>query len=119
MDLGVVSCQSPDSTSPVSHMASPPRIELMMDVDHVMRLSPNQHAASHEESNDALRHRRRRSRTIYTKLQLESLERVFRTNKYPDINSREALADAVDLSEARVQVGKQTFLLNASILNAE
>ena len=79
----------------------------MMDSDHVMRLSPNHHEASLGERDAALRHRRRRSRTIYTKLQLESLERVFRTNKYPDINSREALADAVDLSEARVQVYDQ------------
>ena len=50
------------------------------------------------------RNRRRRSRTIYTTEQLASMEAVFATNQYPDINSRETLADAIDLTEARVQV---------------
>ena len=50
------------------------------------------------------RNRRRRTRTIYTPEQLSSMEAVFASNQYPDINSREALADAVDLTEARVQV---------------
>lgn len=72
--------------------------------DHVTFSHPVGGATDEENGMNALRHRRRRSRTIYTRLQLESLEQVFRSNKYPDINSREALADAVDLTEARVQV---------------
>ncbi|XP_072051874.1 uncharacterized protein [Amphiura filiformis] len=47
---------------------------------------------------------RRRPRTVYTTEQTEALESVFEANQYPDINSREALADALDMTEARVQV---------------
>lgn len=47
---------------------------------------------------------RRRSRINYTPDQLKSLEAVFAVNQYPDFNSREALADAIDLTEARIQV---------------
>ena len=47
---------------------------------------------------------RRRPRTVYTAHQMEGLESVFAANQYPDINSREALADALDMTEARVQV---------------
>ncbi|XP_054752376.2 homeobox protein ceh-36-like [Lytechinus pictus] len=95
----------PDSTSTTSHTASHHHHHHHCDAasDHVT--SPHHGAgATNEEEMNALRHRRRRSRTIYTRLQLESLEQVFRKNKYPDINSREALADAIDLTEARVQV---------------
>ncbi|XP_072014388.1 uncharacterized protein [Amphiura filiformis] len=47
---------------------------------------------------------RRRPRTVYTVEQMEALESVFAANQYPDINSREALADALDTTESRVQV---------------
>ena len=47
---------------------------------------------------------RRRTRTNCTSRQLESMEAVFAVNQYPDFKSREALADAIDLSEARIQV---------------
>ncbi|XP_041460491.1 diencephalon/mesencephalon homeobox protein 1-A-like [Lytechinus variegatus] len=93
----------PDSTSTTSHTASHHHHHCDAASDHV---TSDHHGAgaTNEEDMNALRHRRRRSRTIYTRLQLESLEQVFSKNKYPDINSREALADAIDLTEARVQV---------------
>lgn len=47
----------------------------------------------------------RRSRTTYTSEQLHAMEMFFSTDQYPDFNSRIALADAIALSEARVQVG--------------
>ena len=55
------------------------------------------------------RNRRRRARTNYTTDQLTSMEAVFVSNQYPDIHSREALADAIDLTEARVQVGMRYY----------
>ncbi|KAJ8046671.1 Homeobox protein aristaless [Holothuria leucospilota] len=50
------------------------------------------------------RNRRRRLRTIYTAHQIRGLEQCFNQNKYPDIGTREALAMAIGMSEARVQV---------------
>ena len=61
------------------------------------------------EQQYAPRNRRRRARTNYTANQLTSMEAVFASNQYPDINSRETLADAIDLTEARVQVRKCVF----------
>ena len=46
----------------------------------------------------------RRSRTNYTSDQLNAMEDMFSTNRYPDFNSRNALGDAIDLTEARIQV---------------
>ena len=48
---------------------------------------------------------RRRPRTVYTTQQMEGLETTFAANQYPDIYQREALADALGMTEARVQVG--------------
>ncbi|XP_022081433.1 homeobox protein prophet of Pit-1-like [Acanthaster planci] len=48
--------------------------------------------------------RRRRPRTIYTAEQRKQLEEVFAVNQYPDIGNREILADAIGMTEARVQV---------------
>jgi len=46
----------------------------------------------------------RRSRVNFTPYQLESMEAMFAVNQYPDYKSREALADAIGLTEARIQV---------------
>ncbi|XP_038069357.1 homeobox protein prophet of Pit-1-like [Patiria miniata] len=48
--------------------------------------------------------RRRRPRTIFTAEQRHQLETVFAVNQYPDITNREVLADAIGMTEARVQV---------------
>lgn len=48
--------------------------------------------------------RKRRHRTIFTEEQLEALETMFKETHYPDVNTREKLAEQVDLKEERVEV---------------
>jgi hypothetical protein len=52
--------------------------------------------------------RRRRQRTIFSKEQVDMLDRVFEKNQYPDIQLREQLSERLSVPEARIQVSDMT-----------
>ncbi|XP_040012489.1 homeobox protein goosecoid-2-like [Xiphias gladius] len=57
-----------------------------------------------EPSPGQAQRRTRRHRTIFTEEQLDALEELFLQNQYPDVNTRETLAQHTHLREERVEV---------------
>ncbi|KAL7835114.1 hypothetical protein SRHO_G00293610 [Serrasalmus rhombeus] len=59
--------------------------------------------AQRRESFSQIQKRIRRHRTIFTEEQLDALEELFLQNQYPDIHTREQLAERTHLREERVE----------------
>ncbi|XP_038589914.1 homeobox protein goosecoid-2 [Micropterus salmoides] len=57
-----------------------------------------------EQAPGQAQRRTRRHRTIFTEEQLDALEELFLQNQYPDVNTREKLAQHTHLREERVEV---------------
>ncbi|XP_073485276.1 homeobox protein Mix.2-like [Aquarana catesbeiana] len=100
MRASVVPLQKKDFQQPSvkEHVLAPTNSEL-----RAAQTAPSKNVSSQPQASDTAVCQRRK-RTVYNQAQLDSLERYFKTNMYPDIHHREQLAKQMCLPESRIQV---------------
>ncbi|OTF73444.1 Homeobox domain containing protein [Euroglyphus maynei] len=62
------------------------------------------HHGNNNNNNNNSKKRTRRQRTHFTSQQLQELESTFQRNRYPDMATREEIANWTSLTEPRVRV---------------